>query len=95
MLSIIEYGTLNLQNAIENGVCSINNAYDRNYANNTGSTAALGNNSGAAESSVNTMLNTTYNTNGKRCISYRGEENLFGNIWKFIGNINISGNGVQ
>ena len=95
MLSIIEYGTLNIQDAIESGVCSINNSYDRNYANNTGSTAALGNNSGAAASSINTMLNTTYSTNGKRCISYRGEENPFGNIWKFIGNVNISGDGVQ
>lgn len=97
MLAIIEFGTFDTQTAIENGVCNINNTYSHNYANHTGSTASLGNGTGAAASSLNYSNSVTnnYNENGKRSIAYRGEENPFGNIWKFIGNVNISGNGSQ
>lgn len=96
MLSLVEYGTFNIQSAIENGVSYLENAYNANRACITGSTAALGNASGAATTSSNIVNGVTnnYGEAGKRSISYRGEENPFGNIWKLIGDINISGDGT-
>ena len=92
MLSLVEYGTFNIQSAIENGVSYLENAYNTNRACITGSTAALGNASGAATTSSNIVNGVTnnYGEAGKRSISYRGEENPFGNIWKLIGDINMS-----
>lgn len=97
MLLIVEYGTYNIQDAFEQGVSTLTNSYLYNRANNTGSTSSLGNTSGYAASSVNITNGSTnnYGENGKRSFSYRGEENPYGNIWKFIGNVNISGNGSQ
>ena len=95
MLALVEYGTFNIQNAIENGVSYLENSYTVNRACITGSTAELGNSSGAATRSSNLVNGTTntYGEAGKRSISYRGEENPFGNIWKFIGDVNIFGDG--
>ena len=97
MLSMVEYGSLNIQEAIESGVSGLVNSYDHNRACNTGSTAALGNASGAATSSSNNVNGTVsnYGEAGKRSISYRGEENPYGNIWKFIGDVNVSGDGTE
>ena len=95
MLAIVEYGSLNIQSAFENGVSNLENSYNYNRANQTGSTSSLGNSTGAAASSTNTThgITNNYGEAGKRSISYRGEENPYGNIWKFIGNININGDG--
>jgi len=96
MLALVEYGTFNIQNALESGVSYLENIYTYNRACYTGSTAALGNTSGAATTSTNKVNGTTnnYGENGKRSISYRGEENPYGNIWKFIADMNISGDGT-
>lgn len=83
MLMIIEMGMMNLQTAIANGVVSISDT--PNTENNsiiTGGTSALGNATGMADG-----------TNGKVSVSYRGMENPWGNIWKFVYGINIYGNG--
>lgn len=95
MLALVEYGTFNIQNAIESGVSYLENSYVVNRACITGSTAALGNSSGAATRSSNIINGSTntYGEAGKRSISYRGEENPFGNIWKFVGDVNIFGDG--
>ena len=96
MLFIVEYNTFNAQSAIENGVCNLENSYTYNRACNTGSTSTLGNTTGNAASSSNTVNGTTstYDVPGKRAVAYRGEENPFGNIWKFVGGVNISGDGT-
>lgn len=96
MLALVEYGTFNIQNALESGVSYLENIYTYNRACYTGSTAALGNTSGAATTSTNKVNGTTnnYGENGKRSISYRGEENPYGNIWKFIADMNVSGDGT-
>lgn len=95
MLSIVEYGTFNTQDAIEAGICNLDNVYTYNRACQTGSTSSLGNSTGAAATSTNNVNGNTgtFNEAGKRAISYRGEENPFGNIWKFVGGVNVSGNG--
>lgn len=96
MLALIEYGTFNTQDAIELGISNLENSYTYNRACITGSTAALGNATGAATTSSNLVNGVTnnYSEAGKRSISYRGEENPFGNIWKFVGDVNVSGDGT-
>ncbi len=96
LLFIIEYGLFNSQSAIENGVVSYASA-THNESVFTGSTATLGNGSGAATSSTRLASNaTTYETNnteGYKSIRYRGVENFWGNILCYIIGINIWGNG--
>ncbi len=77
MLMVIEFATFNMQNAIGQGVVSIISAAGENCAVNTGETSIFGNSSGIASG-----------TEGKASISYRGEENPWGNIWKFVCGIN-------
>lgn len=82
LLFMIEYGTLNSQNAIGLGV--VNKADGTgNEAEITGTTSSLGNSTGMASG-----------TNGLVSISYRGIENFYGNIWKFIEGLNIWGDGT-
>ena len=86
LLMIIEMGMMNSQTAIANGVVSVSDT--PNTENNsivTGGTSSLGNGTGQAEGG----------TNGKSSISYRGVENPWGNIWKFVYGVNIHGDGSQ
>lgn len=96
LLMIIEMGTMNLQTAIAQGIVSIpdNRAY--NCASNTGSTFDIGNGTGQAAETTNTKgdASTTVETaNDKTAICWRGKENFWGNIWKFVQGINMWGNG--
>ena len=97
MLEIIEFGTLNGQVALEAGIVDVPNTVRTNCSSITGSTASLGNASGAASSTISEANGnrTTYNTSGRRAISYRGMENPWGNIWRFIGGVNVTGDGTQ
>lgn len=97
ILAIVELGMMNGQTAIESGVSDITDNSAYNCSSLTGSTSALGDATGAATSTTNEINGTTieYDTAGKRAISYRGVENPFGNIWKFVYGINIHGNGSQ
>jgi len=95
MLEMVEFGQLNIQNGIESGIINIPAVYNTNCASLTGSTASLGNNTGVAQTTISEINGeyTSYDTSGKRAISYRGIENPWGNIWHFIGGINIYGQG--
>lgn len=98
MLELVEFGTANFQNALEKGIVNLSNTTSGiNGASQTGSTASLGNVSGHADGTVNITNGSTntYYENGKRAISYRGQENLWGNQQCFIGGLYISGNGEQ
>lgn len=96
MLEMIEFGTMNGQDAIESGVCDISTNTTYNCSSITGSTSTLGNNSGAANTTTNEINGSqnNYTTAGMRAISYRGMENPWGNIWHMVGGINIYGNGA-
>ena len=96
MLSLVEYGTFDIQSSIEKGICNLDNSYTYNRACTTGSTSSLGNGSGNASTSSSLINGITHNYGeaGKRAIAYRGEENPFGNIWKFIGGMNVTGDGA-
>ena len=95
LLMIIEMGTMNLQTAIANGVVSISDNSSYNCSSLTGSTASLGNGTGRAAQTINEKggVTTTETANGKTSICWRGKENFWGNIWKFVYGVNIWGNG--
>lgn len=79
LLFAIEYGTFNTQTAIGMGVTKT--VYGAtNMAEPTGATSALGNTSGKAE-------------NGS--VTYRGEENFWMNIWKWVDGLNIKPQGLH
>jgi|LSQX01.2.fsa_nt_gb hypothetical protein len=83
MLMIIEYAAFNMQSAIGLGV--VNKADgEGNESELTGATTNLGNASGMAAG-----------TNGLTSVSYRGEENPWGNIWKWIDGLNIECKGIH
>lgn len=74
LLFIIEYATFNSQSTIGNGVTS-----KTNMAEKTGTTLPLGNISGIKS-----------NSNDVQFISYRGEENLWGNVCCWMDGVIIS-----
>nr|DAM46079.1 MAG TPA: tail collar fiber protein [Caudoviricetes sp.] len=95
LLMMIEFGMMDSQTGVGQGVVSIadNSAY--NYSSLTGSTAELGNGTGQAKETINEKggVQTTETVNGKVSISYRGVENPWGNIWKHVQGVNIWGDG--
>ena len=79
LLFIIEYGMFNSQIALGSG--NVNNAGGTgNESKLTGLTSSLGNTSGSGEG-----------TDGLTSITYRGVENSWGNIWKYVDGCNIYG----
>lgn len=99
MLMIIEMGMMNLQTAIAQGVVSLpwttGSDTTSSYAAATGSTASLGNGTGRAEKTTTYEGGVVkeYTVDGKTSVCWRGKENFWGNIWKFVYGINIWGNG--
>lgn len=95
LLMIIEMGMMNLQTAIAQGIVTISDNGAYNCASITGSTFSIGNGTGQAAETTNTKgdTSTVETTNGKTAICWRGKENFWGNIWKFVYGVNIWGNG--
>lgn len=83
LLFLVEYASFNTQTAIGRGVCDKASGTG-NESEVTGATTALGNNSGAAAG-----------TNGLVSITYRGEENFWGNIWKWVDGLNIQASSLH
>lgn len=84
MLMLIEYAALNMQSAIGRGAVDKVDDGASNMAEPTGATTLLGNASGTAN-----------NANGIQFVTYRGEENTWGNIWKFVDGMNINAKGIH
>ena len=99
MLMIIEMGMMSLQTAVAQGVVSLpwttGSDTTSSYAATTGSTASLGNGTGRAEKTTayEGGVAKEYTVDGKTSVCWRGKENFWGNIWKFVYGINIWGNG--
>lgn len=83
LLFLVEYASFNMQSNIGAGVTNKTDDGTTSMTEITGYTANLGN----ATGSVN-------NPDGWNIVTYRGEENFFGNIWKWIDGINIYNYGV-
>ena len=80
LLIMIEYGSCNLQNSLGSGVSAITDDNSSNLSVINGKTKNLGNGSGIDNSGS---------------IRYRGKENPYGNIWKFVEGMLVSGDGTQ
>ena len=99
LLMIIEMGVMELQTPIGQGVIALpwttGDDTTSSYAAATGSTASLGNGTGRAEKTTTYEGGkaTDYTVDGKTSICWRGKENFWGNIWKFVYGISIWGNG--
>lgn len=78
LLFLIEYASFNMQNNIGNGAVSKTDDGSSNMAEPTGATVNLGNASGSVT-----------NDNGIMIVSYRGEENFWGNIWAWVDGMNV------
>lgn len=78
ILFLVEYASFNIQKKLGAGVTTKTDDSQTSMTEITGATTTLGNKSGQV-----------INTNGYSVVSYRGEENLFGNLWKLIDGINI------
>ena len=91
LLMMIEYGQMNMQNVIGNGPTKLHGYSGRNGSVFTGSTQRLGNRTGMATESIRinpgTTSQETLQWDGYVSISYRGVENPWGNIYKFIDGI--------
>lgn len=71
---------MNAQSVIGQGVSTFTDDGSTNMAVVTGATSGLGNGSG---------IDPNAGVDGKCSVSYRGEENLWGNIWTWLDAINI------
>lgn len=84
LLFLVEYATFNMQSVLGDGAVSKKDDGTTNMAEPTGGTTNLGNKSGNAQTRNNIQV-----------VSYRGEENPYGNIWKFVDGMNVIANGVH
>ena len=92
LMFVIEMCNPNSQTALGSGVTGIPDT--PNTANNSslvGSTSSLGNGSGRATTTYSNYNGTTtaQTADNKTAVSYRGMENPFGNIWKWIDGMTI------
>ncbi len=84
MLFLVEYASFDTQSKIGMGVVSFTDDGATNMAIVNGGTDNLGNISGMANGD-----------NGKVSITYRGEENFWGNIWSWEDGLNIEAKGLN
>lgn len=89
MLFVIEYASLDWQGSISRGITNLDSGTG-NHSQNTGHTSSLGNSSG--EVAISTLENGATGASETYACSYRGIENFFGNIWKWVDGINIQDN---
>ena len=81
MLFMVEYASLNSQASLGLGVSNLSTASNNNSVR-TGFTSTLGDISGEGTNST---------VSGEKVVSYRGFENPWGNIWRFVGGFNVVG----
>ena len=103
-LMMIEIGALNVQTNISMGICNNGKTYEEmNYCALTGSTSSLGNKTGTAASTAYRYYDNTaqkavsenQTVSTAVAVSYRGIENPWGNLFKWIQGINIWGDGTM
>lgn len=98
LLMAIEYASFNSQANIGQGVVDMPSGYKWNSSAFTGSTHTIGNGSGSASSTKRLRNNSTldtYTTDGRVSIRYRGVEDFWGNIFKYIDGVNVWGDGTM
>jgi len=94
LLYLIEYAHFNSQTQIGLGVTGVNDASSYNNSLNTGFTAGVGTNSVDLGNASGCTTSVAHYKTGEadadiQPMSYRGIENFYGNIWKWVDGINI------
>ena len=84
LLFLIEYASFNMQSKLGNGVTTKTDDGSTSMTEITGATTNLGNGSGSVT-----------NSNEFNVVTYRGEENFFGNIWTWIDGMNVDRNSTS
>lgn len=84
LLFLIEYASLNMQERIGEGATEEIIDGKSHMTEISGATSVLGNHTG----SVN-------NSSGANIVTYRDEENFYGNVFKYVDGMNISGKGIH
>lgn len=79
ILFLVEYASFNIQEKLGAGVTTKVDDGATSMTEITGATTTIGNKSGQV-----------INTNGYSVVAYRGEENPFGNLWKWVDGINTN-----
>ena len=79
ILFLVEYASFNIQEKLGAGVTTKTDDGATSMTEITGATTTLGNKSGQV-----------INTNSYSVVAYRGEENPFGNLWKWVDGINTN-----
>ena len=91
LLYLIEFADFKSQNVLSFGILNLDSGTG-NRSQNTGHTSSLGNASG--EVTLTSLENGATGATETYPMSYRGEENFYGNIWKFVDGILIEDDGV-
>jgi hypothetical protein len=89
LLYLIEYASFNSQTMIGSG---ISNVTDWDTYNNYYPIAPSGNSNSIGNASGNNAGSTSCATESSKYMSYRGIENFFGHIWKWLDGINTNNN---
>lgn len=89
LLFLVEYASFNSQSMIGAGISNVTDwaAYNNYYP-----IASSGNSNVIGNASGNTAGSASCATEASKYMSYRGIENWFGHIWKFVDGININDN---
>lgn len=90
LLYLVEYATFDSQTALSAGVTNIDDDGATNMAVNTGVTAGVGTGASNLANASGQVSVTHYATaQATTPFSYRGIENLYGNVWTWVDGINI------
>ncbi len=79
LLMLIEYASFDMQSEIGTGYTQLTGSTSGNLSMNTGQTVGFGNDSGAHSLGIQGKVNI---------VSYRGEENFWGNVWTWVDGMN-------
>jgi len=88
LLYLIEYASFNSQTMIGSGITNVTDWGDISFY----PFAPTGNSNSIGNVSGNNAGGTGYASEASKYISYRGIENFFGHIWKWLDGININNN---
>ena len=89
MLMIIDFVSLNMQNAFQTGPTNIPDISGQMAVAITGSTIDLETGKASSTTATNGATTRTSSNNGQCSITYRGVENPYGNLWRFVDGIQI------
>jgi hypothetical protein len=92
LLYLVEYASYDSQSTIGAGVTAITDDASTNMAIPTGYTAGIGTNGVQLGNTTGECPLVTSGAYAAKAMSYRGIENLYGNIWKWVDGINIKAN---